>query len=116
MENQQQDRFVAWLAEWLAVRMESRPASAVTANEVTWPELQAMLAPDELGLFFTLVSLADGRKSLEFHPDQLLSFLSMSAARFDQVTKRLVELGLVETWPAPRESVEWRIIRAPASP
>jgi hypothetical protein len=115
MDNQQQDRFVAWLAEWLAVRMESRPATAAT-GELTWPQLQAMLKPDELGLFFTLLSLADGRKKFEIHPDELLSLLAMTAGRFDAVTKRLVECGLVETWPAARESVEWRIIREPVRP
>ena len=53
--------FVRWLAAWLDARMESRPATAAT-GELTWPQLQQMLKPDELGVFFTLVSLADGRK------------------------------------------------------
>jgi hypothetical protein len=101
--------FVRWLGEWLAVRASTRTFSATT-GEVTWPELQEMLQPDELGLFFVLLQMADGRATFEMHPDQLLSFLAMSCERFDRTTTRLVELGLVAVAPCG-ESVEWTMLR-----
>jgi hypothetical protein len=36
----------------------------------------------------------------------------MSATRFDAVTQRLVQCGLIETAPCG-ESVQWRIVRQP---
>jgi hypothetical protein len=105
--------FVPWLAAWLDQRMQLRPEGAAT-GELTWPQLSAMLQPDALGVFFVLLELAGGQKQFTMHPEDVLALLSMTATRFDQVTERLVRCGLVETWPSG-ESVEWRVVRAPAT-
>jgi hypothetical protein len=104
--------FLPWLARWVEEMAKSRPES-VAAGELMWAELRDTLGPHELGVYFTLLSLADGRDRFTMHPQDVLGLLAMSAVRFDQTTQRLVQCGLVETWPAGCESVEWRILRKP---
>lgn len=106
--------FVRWLRDWLDERMQSRPATAAPApGEIAWSELREMLDPQGLGVYFTIMSLAAGRAYFELHPDELLSLLAMSCERFDAITKRLVELGLIDMAPCG-ESVQWRVVRQPA--
>lgn len=112
MSNERTHGIAPFFLDWLRERT-CRVGSALTGDAPTWGEIADRHGADAAGLLYVLISVGHGQRIFNASTDDVLSLLSMSRSRFNQIVAVLVQRKIIAVTTWESGEVTWEVLRVP---